>query len=307
MLDLNTLSLPDLFAHLTADGRLTSLLHLAREEDLDEAGDVTTSLLPHRDQPTQATMSTREAGVVCGLAAIDTLLDVFEADVAVELHSYDGASVELGMTLASLRGPLREIVRVERTMLNLIGRLSGVATLTRRYVEAASIGNAAICDTRKTMPGWRHLEKYATRCGGATLHRLGLHDAVLLKDNHLAALQPRDFARRVGEMAEAARQRFDLRFFEVEVDTLEQFDALLDLPDDYIDYVLLDNMSNEMMAQAVERRDAAGRRVQLEASGGITLERVGTISGLGVDRISVGALTHSAGTLDVGFDIATEQ
>lgn len=304
MIDLNTLSLPDLFAHLTADGRLASLLRLAREEDLGEAGDVTTAVLAHRDQPAQATMSSREPGVVCGLAAIETLLDVFEADVAVELHSYDGASVEPGTALAVLGGPVREIVRVERTMLNLVGRLSGVATETRRYVEAASIGRAVICDTRKTTPGWRHLEKYATRCGGATLHRLGLHDAVLLKDNHLAALEPAEFAQRVREMAEAARGRFDLRFVEVEVDTLEQFDALLELPDEVIDYVLLDNMSNELMAQAVERRDAVGKRVQLEASGGITLERIGTISGLGVDRISVGALTHSAGTLDVGFDVA---
>ncbi len=302
MIDLNTLSLPELFRYFTADGRLNTLLTLARDEDLGEAGDITTDLLERGDEPAAASFVAREAGVVCGLAALPTLLDVFNANIDLDLQSNDGAAVEPGTPLATLHGPVRELVGIERTMLNFVGRLSGVASQTRRYVEAASVGRSVICDTRKTTPGWRHLEKYATRCGGATLHRLGLHDAVLLKDNHLAGLAPHEFADRVRAMAESARQRFDMRFFEVEVDTLDQFEALLALPDELIDYILLDNMSNDDMQRAVERRDALGRRVQLEASGGITLERVGEISRIGVDRISVGALTHAARSLDLGLD-----
>jgi len=165
---------------------------------------------------------------------------------------------------------------------------------------------AKLLDTRKTTPGLRVLEKYAVRCGGGFCHRLGLHDAVLIKDNHLAGLTPTEVAARVGEAAErAAKLRAGgakINFFEVEVDTLEQFDALLTLPAGKIDFVLLDNMPPAMLAQAVAKRDAAGLPILLEASGGVNLESIGEIAKSGVDRISVGGLTHQAVSIDIGLD-----
>ncbi len=303
MQDLNALSLSELFLALTADGSLDRLLSAARAEDLADTGDVTTQSIIHDEWDVRAAGVARQAGTVAGLAVIPRLLEVFECDVRFEPVASDGEACAAGQVLWRLLGDLRPILAVERTMLNLIGRLSGIATLTRRYVEAIAGTTAVICDTRKTTPGMRFLEKYAVRCGGGTLHRLGLHDAVLFKDNHLQHLGPGEFAQTVAAAAKAARDRYDLRFVEVEIDTLEQLRLVLEIEPGLIDMVLLDNMSLDQMRDAVISRDKLAPEILLEASGSITLDHVRAVAETGVDRISVGALTHSAPSLDVALDL----
>ncbi|MEC8560489.1 MAG: nicotinate-nucleotide diphosphorylase (carboxylating), partial [Planctomycetota bacterium] len=182
-------------------------------------------------------------------------------------------------------------------------RLSGVATRTAEHVQAVSGTGVLVCDTRKTTPGLRNLEKYAVRCGGGHLHRIGLFDAMLVKDNHVGDLDPDRMAARVAEAAGAVRDASEVRFVEVEVDDLEQLDALLALPEGVVDIILLDNMPPEFLAQAVRRRDRKAPHVRLEASGGIGLDRLPAIAASGVDRVSVGGLTHSAVQLDFGLDL----
>jgi nicotinate-nucleotide pyrophosphorylase (carboxylating) len=223
----------------------------------------------------------------------------------------DGRSVEPGDRVARMEGPARGILTAERPVLNLLGRLSGIATLTKRYVEAVVGTRARIYDTRKTTPGWRRLEKYAVRCGGGSNHRTGLFDAVLIKDNHLAlgagaddsavGYTPAEAVGRARRFVQqhAAGSGGGEMIIEVEVDTLEQLEeVLLAGPD----IVLLDNMSPAVLAETVKRRDARNPRVELEASGGVGLETVRRIAASGVDRISVGALTHSAAWLDIALD-----
>ena len=303
MQDMNALSLPELFSALTADGSLDRLLSAARAEDLADSGDVTTQSIIHDESDVRAAGVARQAGTVAGLAVNPRLLEVFECDVRFESVASDAEACAKGQVLWRLLGDLRPILAVERTMLNLIGRLSGIATLTRRYVEAIAGTTAVICDTRKTTPGMRFLEKYAIRCGGGTLHRLGLHDAVLFKDNHLQHLGPGEFAPTVAGAAKTARERYDLRFVEVEIDTLEQLRLVLEIEPGLIDMVLLDNMSLDQMRDAVICRDKLAPDVLVEASGAITLDHVQAVAETGVDRISVGALTHSAPSLDVALDL----
>jgi len=215
-----------------------------------------------------------------------------------------------GETLATLAGPARSLLTAERILLNLVGRLSGIATLTRAYVDAVRGTRARIYDTRKTTPGWRRLEKYAVRCGGGSNHRLGLFDAILIKDNHLALarqsagtghLTPRQAVRQARDFADtmAAAHAAPPVIVEVEVDALEQLEEVLG---EQPDLVLLDNMSPDQLRSAVALRDRVAASVELEASGGVTLERVGAIAASGVERISVGALTHAAVSLDVALD-----
>jgi nicotinate-nucleotide pyrophosphorylase (carboxylating) len=216
----------------------------------------------------------------------------------------DGQVVEVGTRLAEISGSVRDLLTAERPLLNVLCRLSGVATLTRRYVEAVQGTGTYIYDTRKTTPGWRRLEKYAVRCGGGRNHRTGLFDAVLIKDNHLAwaGVLPGEAVRRAREFLREMLgndHQADSMIVEVEVDTLEQLsDALSTRPD----LVLLDNMSLDQLREAVARRNAAAPEVELEASGGVTLETVRAIAETGVERISVGALTHSAIGLDIALD-----
>ncbi|MEE8153734.1 MAG: carboxylating nicotinate-nucleotide diphosphorylase [Phycisphaerales bacterium] len=304
MQDLNALALPELFAALTADGSLDRLLGAAWAEDLGEIGDVTSHSIIHDERDVRAAGVARQAGTVAGLAVIPRLLEVFECDAMFEPLADDGHLCGEGQRLWRLLGDLRPILAVERTMLNLVGRLSGIATLTYRYVEAIAGTTAVICDTRKTTPGMRGLEKYAVRCGGGTLHRLGLHDAVLYKDNHLQHLGPSEFAQAVAVAAKRARDQFDLRFVQVEVDTLHQLQLVLGCERGLIDMVLLDNMSLDQMRDAVICRDKLAPDVLVEASGAITLDQVRAVAAAGVDRISVGALTHSAPSLDVALDLA---
>ena len=303
MIDLNALTLPRLFETLTEDGSLDRLLAAARREDLSDAGDVTTAAMPDGGRVVRAVGVGRTAGTVSGMVAIRDILDAFDCSAQLENAVDDGAACDAGEVLWHLRGPLAPILGVERTLLNIVGRMCGIATLTARYVEAVSGTGCVVCDTRKTTPGLRAMEKYAVRCGGGTLHRVGLHDAVLMKDNHLAHLQPHELPGAVEKASNAARTRHDLRFVEVEVDRLEQFEKLLDCPDGVIDIILLDNFAPGELREAVKLRDARRPGLLLEASGGIVLERIGLVARTGVDRISVGALTQGVSSLDVSLEV----
>lgn len=286
------------------------LIEAAIDEDLGPQGrDLTCGLLPNPDSPTEVAVVARRAGVIAGLGLGPEIVAAFSRRLAraisFEARRADGDAVEAGSVVATLRGPLGGLLTTERTLLNFLGRMSGVATLTREFVSAARAGNAdvVVLDTRKTLPGWRELDKYAVRAGGGENHRLGLFDAVLIKDNHIAGVSADRLTARLGEMI-AAHSGARAAFVEVEVDTLAQFDAVCAA--EGVDYILLDNFALDDMREAVRRRDARGLRgrVALEVSGGVTLATIRDIAATGVDRISVGALTHSAVNFDVGLDIA---
>jgi nicotinate-nucleotide pyrophosphorylase (carboxylating) len=286
------------------------LIRRALEEDLGDRGDLTTDGLLPAGARGAAQLVTRQAGVICGLAICRLIVDEFARDLRLETRVEDGARVDRGAVLATIRGSARELLMYERTCLNFLGRLSGVASLTARFVDAVTGTKARILDTRKTTPGWRLLEKYAVRCGGGDNHRLGLFDGVLIKDNHIALCEHLE-AGRIGIAEAVARSRTWVRqhvgaspdrtpvAIEVEVDSLEQLRAVVaERPD----IVLLDNMPVAELRKCVEFRDARAPHLLLEASGGIGLDHVAAVASTGVDRISVGALTHSATNFDVGLD-----
>lgn len=286
------------------------LVRLAVLEDLDRGQDWTTVALAHPEAQAEADFVVRKPGVVAGLAAAPVILD--EMEIAATWTSYvdDGSAVEPGKRIATIAGPARDLLTSERILLNFLGRLSGIATLTRQYVEAVAGTKARIYDTRKTTPGLRRLEKYAVHCGGGHNHRLGLYDAILIKDNHLALGKSTNVGRHYtpAEAVQRAREFADEHFspavaaaliVEIEVDSLEQLAEVLPVRPDI---VLLDNMSPEQLRQAVAMRNAAAGDVELEASGGINLQTVKGVAETGVDRISSGALTHSAVVLDIGLD-----
>lgn len=308
--DLNALPLPALFHELSKGGLVRRLLELARDEDLgtpsDPAhGDITSIAWLPREQSATASLVAREPGVLAGVATMPMLIELFAPRCRAGVHLSDGEPLQRGSTIALIEGPLTEILRLERTMLNLLSRLSGIATLTSRYVSAIGVGTrAALFDTRKTTPGLRVLEKYAVRCGGGNCHRLGLHDAVLIKDNHIAGIQPAELPKRLADAAARARADRPLRFVEIEADSLEQFELFLTAPPGTIDVVLLDNMPPAMLARAVRRREVAMPNLLLEASGGITLDTIRDVALSGVDRISTGAITHSARSIDLALDVA---
>lgn len=270
-------------------------------EDLGRAGDLTTdAIVPPALTATAAVMA-RADGVVAGLEPALAAFTLYDASVRVEPHAADGDRVRRGDRLATVTGPARALLTAERTALNLLGHLSGIATATRTAVDAAAPHAASVVDTRKTTPGLRALEKAAVRAGGGANHRFGLDDAVLIKDNHVAV------AGGITPAVKAARSHAGhLVKVEVEVDTLDQLDEALALADD-VDVVLLDNFTPAELADAVARVRAArartGRRVLTEASGGITPATVGAVAAAGVDLISLGWLTHSAPNLDVALDI----
>ena len=310
----NDRALPDLYRWLDATGLIRRLLELARDEDLGPAGiDLTGAAVGDESRATVGLVA-REAGACAGLAVIPGLLDVFGVDVAFEPEASDGDWFESGTTLAIFTGPLASIVRVERTILNLTSRLSGIATRTGVFrdemLASMARDNARtprLYDTRKTTPGLRVLEKYAVRCGGGFCHRMGLHDAVMFKDNHIAGIATdrlAEHARALVENARAAAATAGIvpAFIEFEADSLAQLGALLDLETGMIDAVLLDNMSPEELSEAVALRDARRPSVALEASGGVSLQTIGSVAVTGVDRISVGGLTHQARSIDLGFD-----
>jgi nicotinate-nucleotide pyrophosphorylase (carboxylating) len=274
------------------------LANLALDEDLGEAGDVTSQLLLPAGRIGAAVFVARQAGVLAGLSVAELTLALIDPTLLFEAVRADGSLVQAGDRLAVLSGRARSILRGERAALNFLQHLSGVATLTRRYVDAVAGLPCRVLDTRKTTPGWRLLEKYAVRQGGGHNHRLGLHDGILIKDNHLAALA--ECADPIAEAVRLARQKHGTAIpLEIEVDTLDQLESALKAQPDI---VLLDNMPPSLLREAVRRRDALAGGVLLEASGGVTLETIRALAETGVDRISVGALTHSAPALDIGLD-----
>lgn len=278
-------------------GTIASVVRTALSED--RAGDdVTTRAVVGPDLIARGRLVAREAGVVCGLVVASHVFSTLDERVAFEAHVADGDGIDSGTALASVVGHAQAILSGERTALNLVQRLSGIATLTGRYAENAAGTACVILDTRKTAPGLRDLEKYAVRCGGGTNHRRNLAAMAMIKDNHREAI-----ARQGSTLAEAVaaiRERSPGTPVEIEIDTLDELEAALAAKPEW---VLLDNMDTGEMREAVA---LVGGRSKLEASGGITLARIAEIAATGVDAISSGALTHSAPALDVALDIDFE-
>jgi nicotinate-nucleotide pyrophosphorylase (carboxylating) len=287
------------------DAVSNELIRLAAEEDLGQVGDRTSSLLPDPRRPVSAAVVARGRGVLCGIPMGDHVVHHFSARLGQPLTWttltnpitsrpwQDGDALERGDRPTELSGPLAAVLAAERTLLNFLTRLSGVATLTRRYVEEARAGNEGVqvCDTRKTIPGWRTLDKYAVRCGGGMNHRLGLHDAVLIKDNHIAGVPIDRLDAYLVSLLEKLRGNpagGSPRFVEVEIDS-----------------ILLDNFAPHQIREAVRMRSEGiwPHKPRFEASGGVTLENIAQIASTGVDRISVGAITHSAPALDLALDV----
>jgi len=272
------------------------IVRMALAEDLGRAGDVTAQACIPAGVRMRASFVARKPGVLAGIDCVRLSVLAMDPEATIELKLCDGDAFEAGAVLAEIEADARAFLAAERTALNLLGRLCGVATLTRAYVEAVAGTSARIADTRKTTPGLRALEKYAVLCGGGANHRFGLDDAILIKDNHIAICGG------VGEAVRRARGAVGhLMKVEVEVDGLDQLDeALAERPD----VIMLDNFALPMLREAVDRAQVSpfGRPV-LEASGGVNLQTVRGIAETGVDVISVGALTHSAPTLDIGLDV----
>jgi nicotinate-nucleotide pyrophosphorylase (carboxylating) len=285
------------------------LARLALEEDLGATGDLTSQAVIPPDAVGQAVFVARSAGVIAGLPAAAIVFGLVDPGLSFQPLVSDGAAAQPGTQVAVVRGPMRSLLTGERTALNFMQRLSGIATLTARYVALVAGLRCKVLDTRKTTPGWRQLEKYAVRQGGGHNHRMGLHDGILIKDNHLAALasathkpeaQASGNAENVAEAVRLAREKHGTTVpLEIEVDTLVQLDTALSLKPDI---VLLDNMPPAQLGEAVRRRDAIAPGVLLEASGGVTFATLRAIAETGVDRVSIGALTHSATALDIGLD-----
>ena len=293
----------DFTQHQTLDERdFDSLLAMALFEDTEKHGDLTSlALVPGLAQGSAAVVA-RTAGTMAGIPLVARIVSKIDPDLVWEPALDDGAAIVRGSVVGSLRGPAAPLLTAERPILNFLGRLSGIATLTRHYVDAIQGTKASIYDTRKTTPGWRRLEKYAVTCGGGKNHRTGLFDAILIKDNHLALGRQASFspAEAVAKAKEFLQQRFaEQPMVEIEVDTLDQLREVLPAAPDI---VLLDNMTPSQLTEAVRIRDSINPAVQLEASGGITLQTVRAVAETGVERISVGALTHSAISLDFGLD-----
>jgi len=281
---------PDAFlSPLAIDEAVTRAL----AEDLVRAGDVTSIATIPEGTRGSAVMKAREAGVIAGLPVAEAVFRKLDPSVEIAGHLRDGAAVQAKTVLMSISGDARALLSAERTALNFVGHLSGIASAAAEFVRLVAHTRARVCCTRKTTPGLRALQKYAVRCGGGFNHRFGLDDAILIKDNHIAVAGG---VRAVLERAKAAAGH--LVKIEIEVDTLAQLETVLDVG--LADAVLLDNMSPALMKQAVAM--VAGR-LTIEASGGITHQSAAAIAESGVDYLSSGAITHSSPNLDVGLDI----
>lgn len=282
---------PTSFAARLPSFSVYRLVSTALAEDLGDAGDVTTDATIPADAVGEAAIVARASGVIAGLDFAEAAFKSLDHDAAFEAMLTDGQSVDAGATVARVRGKARALLSAERVALNFLCHLSGIATLTAAYVRAVEGTGARICCTRKTMPGLRAVQKYAVRCGGGMNHRFGLYDAVLIKDNHIAAAGGLSAA-----VARARARAGHMVKIEVEVETLDQLREALHLP---VDAVLLDNMTPDVLTQAVA---LARGRVLTEASGGVSLDTVRAIAMSGVDMISVGALTHSPPALNLALD-----
>ncbi len=291
---------------------LEQLVRLAIREDLSRGLDWTTVAVVPLGLTATADIVSRAGGVASGLNLIPWIIEMIGADIQSSQNFQDGKAFKAGSKLATLSGDSRDMLTCERTILNFLGRLSGIASWTHQHVLLIEDLATQLYDTRKTTPGWRRLEKYAVRCGGGRNHRQGLYDAILIKDNHLACraqvtgrqLSPSEAIDQARRFVEEQPDVSAKTIIEIEVDSLEQLaDALKSTPD----IVLLDNMSPKLLRQAVMLRDTQNGGVLLEASGGIDKSTLRAIAETGVDRISMGALTHSAINLDLGLDWRIEK
>ena len=286
----NSLLCPDAFL---SPLEIADAVTRALAEDLGRAGDVTSTAIIPEDLPARAVVVARKAGVIAGLPVVAAAFRRLAPEIEIAAHARDGPKVAAKTALMTVSGPARAVLAAERTALNFLGHLSGVATATHEFVRRAAGTNTRICCTRKTTPGLRALQKYAVRCGGGFNHRFGLDDAMLIKDNHIAVAGS---IRAVLERARACAGH--LVKIEIEVDSLDQLKEVIAIG--LADAVLLDNMNPATMRKAVEM---VGGRFVIEASGGITLETIEAVAASGVDYASSGWITHSAPNLDVALDI----
>ncbi len=283
----------------------SDLLNRTLAEDEIELGDVTTQSMIGVLEVLVGSFVARQSGVLAGLQPLIKAIGQtkWSSDISIEPALADGDRVAAGQEIALVTGKSGVALELERSVLNLLCLGSGVASLTSKFVEAVAHTKAVICGTRKTIPGLRAWQKYAVICGGGEPHRMSLADAAMFKDNHLAGIKVTDLADRVRTAAREARRSRPLKFVSVEIDTLDQLKALLDVEDGLVDIALLDNMSVDRLADCVALRDQSRSHLQLEATGNVTLANVAELAESGVDRISTGAITHSAQWLDIGFDI----
>ncbi len=290
----------DPLSFATIGEELIRLLEFALREDIGR-GDLTTGSLPMRGKPAVGRLLCKADGVAAGLTILAMLgchplpIPGWEG-LRVKTETSDGTTIKAGTELALIEGDAAALLMLERSLLNLVSHLSGVASLTSRYVKAVEGTGAQVCDTRKTLPGMRFAQKYAVRCGGGTVHRLGLFDEAMIKENHLALS-----GLGMLEAIDKIRNVIGARRLTCEVENLDEFRLVLNAS---VDCILLDDFSLSDLERAVELRDESGIDVALEASGGVNLETIGPIASTGVDRISVGALTHSSSCLDMSFKIA---
>lgn len=275
---------------------IEDIVRAALKEDLGHGHDITSQSVVPGDAEARAQFVAREAGILAGLVPALSAFTYTDPDFDIAVHKQDGEFIDKGDVIAEVSGPARAVLSAERTALNILTHLSGIATLTAHYVQAIDGTSAQIADTRKTLPGLRAFQKYAVTCGGGMNHRFGLDDAILIKDNHIA------IAGGIDEALNAAKSNAGhMVKIEIEVDTLDQLDAVL--KNGNADIVMLDNFSIEDLKAAVSKVNGA---LVTEASGGVNLETVRAIAETGVDIISVGALTHSAPALDIALDIETD-
>ncbi len=273
-----------------ADSEVDRVIRAGLAEDLADGPDVTSLATIPADHRSQLDLVAREPGVVAGLDVAGRVFKMV-GPIDVTLHTRDGQAITAGEVLLSAQGPTRDLLTAERTALNLLTHLSGIATATQRWAQVLGPDGPRVRDTRKTLPGLRALQKYAVRCGGGVNHRMSLSDAALIKDNHVVA------AGGVAAAFRAVREQFPGVAVEVEVDSLEQLTEVLEAG---ADLVLLDNFTADQMRQAVE---LTGGRARLEASGGLTFDNAAEVATTGVDYVAVGALTHSVKVLDIGADL----
>ena len=275
------------------------LLNRCIEEDGGLDGDITSRSIIHTKASGRFAVNVRGEGVIAGVEPLSRGIDVF-GDLSMTICCQEGEEVH-NSTIAQLEGNMQTVLLAERTILNVLGHACGIATVAKQYVKAIADTECIVCDTRKTTPGLRMFDKYAVACGGGVPHRIGLHDAALFKDNHLAGLD--EPSETLAAAIKIVRQDQSLKFVEIEVDSLQQLEEVLLLD---VDIVLLDNFSIEQLQQAVEMRNNSAKHPSLEASGGITIETVREVAQTGVDRVAIGALTHQAPWVDIGLDAIDE-
>lgn len=279
--------------------KVQTLIGIAVNEDYGD-GDPTTEITVGSNERAKGYLISREEIVVSGMSLVPEILKRYDEQLKFKVLVDDGHRASVADKLGVIEGPLRAILSAERVVLNFLQRLCGISTMTWKFVSAVRGTKAKIYDTRKTVPGWRELEKYAVRCGGGYNHRMNLGDAVMFKDNHIAELGV-NFEPKLKTMVQQARANKKVKSVVVEVDHVDdQLDRVLTIPG--VDIILLDNMGQWQLRHAVELRNKVGRKPLLEASGGITLNNVLTVASCGIDRISVGAITHSAVAVDIGLD-----